>query len=99
MTPRGPSRASTMCSRGRCRAISAITAKLARMARKIEVARLLCWRAATLADVEQPNQIEASMAKAFAPAAAQEVTSLALEILGEAGGAAGSLRREALPPT
>ena len=62
-----------------------ITAKLARMARKIEIARLLCWRAATLADVEQPNQIEASMAKAFAPAAAQEVTSLALEILGEAG--------------
>jgi len=62
-----------------------VTSTLARMARKIEVARLLCWRAATLADAERPNQVEASMAKAFAPAAAQEVTSLALDVLGEAG--------------
>jgi len=62
-----------------------VTGMLARMARKIEVARLLCWRAATLADAERPNQVEASMAKAFAPAAAQEVTSLALDVLGEAG--------------
>ena len=62
-----------------------VTAALARMARKIEVARLLCWRAATLADAERPNQVEASMAKAFAPAAAQEVASLALDVVGEAG--------------
>ena len=62
-----------------------VTAALARMARKIEVARLLCWRAATLADAERPNQVEASMAKAFAPVAAQEVASLALDVLGEAG--------------
>jgi len=59
--------------------------KLARMARKIEVGRLLCWRAAYLADSEQPNEIEASMAKAFTPVIAQEAASLAVEILGDAG--------------
>jgi acyl-CoA dehydrogenase len=59
--------------------------KLARMARKIEVGRMLCWRAAWMADMEQPNEVEASMAKAFCPAIAQEATSLAVEILGEAG--------------
>jgi acyl-CoA dehydrogenase len=59
--------------------------KLARMARKIEIGRLLCWRAAWMADMEQPNEIEASMAKAFCPAIAQEAASLAVEILGDAG--------------
>ena len=59
--------------------------KLARMARKIEAGRLLCWRAAYLADLEQPNEIEASMAKAFAAGMAQEATGLAVEILGDAG--------------
>src|SRR5438445_604419 len=59
--------------------------KLARMARKIEASRLLCWRAAYLADLEQPNEIEASMAKAFAAGMAQEATGLAVEILGDAG--------------
>lgn len=59
--------------------------KLARMARKIEIARLLCWRAAYLADIEQPNEVEASMSKAFAPGIAQEATSFAVEILGDAG--------------
>src|SRR5439155_11982807 len=57
----------------------------ARMARKIEAGRLLCWRAAYLADLEQPNEIEASMAKAFAATSAQEVTGLAVEVLGDAG--------------
>jgi acyl-CoA dehydrogenase len=59
--------------------------KLARMARKVEAARLLCWRAAWLADTAQPNEVEASMAKAFAATIAQEVTGLAVEVLGEAG--------------
>src|SRR5438874_2484489 len=59
--------------------------QLARMARKIEAGRLLCWRAAYLADLEQPNEIEASMAKAFAAGMAQEATGLAVEILGDAG--------------
>jgi acyl-CoA dehydrogenase len=59
--------------------------KLARIARKIEAGRLLCWRAAWMADFEQPNEVEASMAKAFCPAIAQEATSLAVEVLGDAG--------------
>jgi acyl-CoA dehydrogenase len=59
--------------------------KLARIARKVETSRLLCWRAAALADAEQPNEIEASMAKAFAPMIGQEAASLAIEILGDAG--------------
>jgi acyl-CoA dehydrogenase len=59
--------------------------KLARMARKIEAGRLLCWRAADLADGERPNEVEASMAKAFAAGIAQEATGLAVEILGDAG--------------
>src|SRR5256886_15374852 len=63
--------------------------KLARMARKLEVGRLLCWRAAYLADVEQPNEVEASMAKAFAATSAQEAAGLAVEILGDAGVTAG----------
>src|SRR2546428_1530489 len=59
--------------------------KLARMARKIEAGRLPFWRAAYLADLEQPNEIEASMAKAFAAGMAQEATGPAVEILGDAG--------------
>jgi len=59
--------------------------KLARMARKIEAGRLLCWRAAWLADEQQANEVEASMAKAFAATIAQEATGLAVEVLGDAG--------------
>jgi len=59
--------------------------KLARMARKIEGGRLLCWRAAWLADEERPNEVEASMAKAFAAGIAQEATGLAVEILADTG--------------
>src|ERR1044071_2346258 len=53
--------------------------KRARMARKIEAGRLLGWRAAWMADTEESNEIEASMAKAFCPAIAQEAASLAVE--------------------
>src|SRR5213076_33684 len=42
-------------------------------------------RAAYLADLEHRNEIEASMAKAFAAGMAQEATGLAVEILGDAG--------------
>src|SRR5207244_6877803 len=69
--------------------------KLARMARKIEAGRLLCWRAAYLADLEQPNEIEASMAKAFAAGMAQEATGLAGEIPGGAGVARDGLVQQA----
>ncbi|MCX8071492.1 MAG: acyl-CoA dehydrogenase family protein [Candidatus Binatia bacterium] len=59
--------------------------KLAWMERKIVSGRMLCWRAAYLADTRQPNILEASMAKAYCPQIAQEVTSLAMEILGDLG--------------
>ncbi|RIK91725.1 MAG: acyl-CoA dehydrogenase [Proteobacteria bacterium] len=60
--------------------------RLERIRRKLRVARLLCWRAAWLADARQPNMVEASMAKAFAPPAALEAASLGMELLGEVGG-------------
>ncbi len=59
--------------------------RLERIRRRLRVARLLCWRAAWLADRERPNILEASMAKAVAPAVALEATSLGMEILGEVG--------------
>jgi len=60
--------------------------RLERVRRKLHAARLLCWRAAWLADERRPNVLEASMAKAVAPAAALEAACLGMEILGEAGG-------------
>ena len=59
--------------------------RLERTRRKLRVARLLCWRAAWLADQQQPNMIEASMAKAHAPTAALEAALLGMELLGEVG--------------
>ena len=60
--------------------------RLERTRRKLRSARLLCWRAAWLADRERPNVVEASMAKAIAPAAALEATILGMELLGAVGG-------------
>jgi acyl-CoA dehydrogenase len=60
--------------------------RLERIRRKLRSARLLCWRAAWLADHGQPNILEASTAKAVAPVAALEAASLGMEILGEVGG-------------
>jgi acyl-CoA dehydrogenase len=57
--------------------------RLERMRRKLRAARLLCWRAAWLADERQPNLLEASMAKAVAPAAALDAAVAGMEILGE----------------
>ncbi len=59
--------------------------RLERSHRKLRVARLLCWRAAWLADERRPNMVEASMAKAHAPTAALEAASLGMELLGEVG--------------
>ena len=59
--------------------------RLERTRRKLRVARLLCWRAAWLADQQQPNMVEASMAKAHAPAAALDAAVLGMELLGEVG--------------
>ena len=59
--------------------------RLERTRRKLRAARLLCWRAAWLADQQLPNMVEASMAKANAPAAALEAALLGMELLGEVG--------------
>ncbi|MDH5506544.1 MAG: acyl-CoA dehydrogenase family protein [Anaerolineae bacterium] len=63
----------------------AIGFMLADMAIQIDAARLLCWRAATLADQGKPCTLEASMAKAFAAEAAMKVTTDAVQILGGYG--------------
>jgi len=60
--------------------------RLERVRRRLRAARLLCWRAAWLADERRPNVTEASMSKAFAPAVAFEAASLGMELLGEVGG-------------
>ncbi len=59
--------------------------RLERVARKLKVARLLCLKAAWLADHQLPNITEASMSKAIAPTAAFEATSLGMELLGLVG--------------
>jgi acyl-CoA dehydrogenase len=59
--------------------------KLADGARLVEAARLLCWRAAWMADQGIANAREASMAKAYAARAAMRVCSDAVEVLGAHG--------------
>lgn len=65
--------------------------RLERMRRKLRSARLLCWRAAWLADLRRQNLLEASMAKAVAPAAALDAAILGMEILGEVAARGDSL--------
>jgi acyl-CoA dehydrogenase len=60
--------------------------RLERGRRKLRAARLLCWRAAWLADHSAPNMVEASLCKAVAPAVALEIATAGMEILGEVGG-------------
>jgi acyl-CoA dehydrogenase len=65
--------------------------RLERMRRKLRAARLLCWRAAWLSDLSRPNVLEASMAKAVAPAAALDAAIAGMEILGEVAARGDSL--------
>jgi len=58
---------------------------LAEMATHIDAARLLTWRAAWLADHDQPCTQEASMAKAYAADTAMKATTDAVQILGGYG--------------
>jgi acyl-CoA dehydrogenase len=58
---------------------------LADAARLIDAARLMCWRAAWMADEGIPNAREASMAKAYAARVAMRVCSEAIQILGAHG--------------
>jgi acyl-CoA dehydrogenase len=59
--------------------------RLRRSERRLEAGRLLCWRAAWLADQQQDNALEASIAKDYCAPMALEVASLGLEVLRSAG--------------
>jgi acyl-CoA dehydrogenase len=62
-----------------------IAATLAEDKRLLDAARLLCWRAAWMADEGLPNAKEASMAKAYAARAAMKVCTDAVQLLGAHG--------------
>jgi acyl-CoA dehydrogenase len=62
-----------------------IAGMLADAERRIDAARLMCWRAAWLADEGLPNAKEASMAKAYAARTAMQVCRDAVELLGAHG--------------
>ena len=63
----------------------AVGFRLADMATRIDAARLLVWRAATLKDAGKPCLKEASMAKMFASEMAEKVCSDAIQIHGGYG--------------
>ncbi len=62
-----------------------IQAKIADMATELEAARLLVYRAAWLADTQEPNTLASSQAKLFATEAAQKIVDQAVQILGGKG--------------
>jgi len=62
-----------------------IEERLITMKRRLDAGRLLCWKAAWLADLSKSNTLEASMAKASAPQVALDACSLAVDVLGAAG--------------
>jgi acyl-CoA dehydrogenase len=62
-----------------------IAARLGEMAREIDAARLMCWRAAWMQDEGIPNAKEASMAKAYAAKIAMGVCRDAVQLLGAHG--------------
>jgi len=63
----------------------AIRFMLADMTIKIETARLMCWKAAWLADNGLPNKLESSIAKCYSADIGMEVTTNAVQILGGYG--------------
>lgn len=63
----------------------AVSFRLADMTTRIDAARLLVWRAATLKDAGKPCLKEASMAKMFASEMAEKVCSDAIQIHGGYG--------------
>jgi alkylation response protein AidB-like acyl-CoA dehydrogenase len=58
---------------------------IARMVVKTEAARLLCWRAGWLKDMDRPNTTETSIAKLYATESAVECADLAIQVHGGAG--------------
>ncbi len=63
----------------------AVAFQFAEMATKIDAARLLCHRAAALADRGEPSGKEGSMAKWYAAEVAMETTELCLQLMGGYG--------------
>ena len=61
---------------------------LAHHARRLHAARLLCWKAAWMADVGRPNAKEAAMAKAMAAQVAMQVCADAVAVAAAVGAAA-----------
>ena len=64
---------------------AALVEKLATMARLIDAARLMVWRAAWMADESIANSKEASMSKAYAAQVAMRVCTEAVQIVGAHG--------------
>lgn len=63
----------------------AVQIKLAEMQMKVEAARLLIWRAASLAEDGLPSVLHSSTGKCFANTIAREVTGDALQLMGAYG--------------
>ena len=63
----------------------AIQMKIADMSTRIEAARLLCWKAATLRDLGREHTLESSQAKLFASEMAVDVALEAIQIHGGYG--------------
>ena len=59
--------------------------KLANMEREINAARLLCWKASWMGDLDIPNSREASVSKSYSAEVGQRVTAQAMEIMGHQG--------------
>lgn len=59
--------------------------RLAEARRSTETARLLCLRAAWLLDRDQPNTVQASLARLYTASASLRAVTLAMEVFGEAG--------------
>ncbi len=65
--------------------LTAVQRDMLDMEANLEAARLLTWRAASMADNGEANSVEASMAKAKAGKAATVVTQKCVELLGPKG--------------
>lgn len=63
----------------------AVQLKLAEMQMKVEAARLLIWRAASLAEDGLPSVLHSSTGKCFANTIAREVTGDAMQLMGAYG--------------
>jgi acyl-CoA dehydrogenase len=70
---------------------AALRDRIAEGFHQVHAARLLCWRAAWMADVGEPNAKEASMAKAYSAQIAMRVLSDAVQLMGAQGALRGHL--------